>query len=224
MTSQPRPHPTQPLFQFTRPAWGATRFLYGHGNGWEFQFTRPAWGATPRIIRGNTSRLFQFTRPAWGATKNFGCGSIALAFQFTRPAWGATGSLRIRAPAGTFIHAPRVGRDLHESESRKIAREVSFTRPAGARRRRFLRPTGGGCFNSRAPRGARHPASRSNRASYRVSIHAPRVGRDQKDDAKAARRAVSIHAPRVGRDLIEYARTRDDGFQFTRPAWGATQR
>jgi len=34
----------------------------------KFQFTRPAWGATRRNEAVKTRNLFQFTRPAWGAT------------------------------------------------------------------------------------------------------------------------------------------------------------
>ena len=39
------------MFQFTRPAWGATADLAGNPRQClEFQFTRPAWGATKRCI------------------------------------------------------------------------------------------------------------------------------------------------------------------------------
>ncbi len=34
----------------------------------QFQFTRPAWGATKNILRRSIMAGFQFTRPAWGAT------------------------------------------------------------------------------------------------------------------------------------------------------------
>jgi len=33
-----------------------------------FQFTRPAWGATARALCERMREPFQFTRPAWGAT------------------------------------------------------------------------------------------------------------------------------------------------------------
>ena len=33
-----------------------------------FQFTRPAWGATFRGKEMSKYIMFQFTRPAWGAT------------------------------------------------------------------------------------------------------------------------------------------------------------
>ena len=56
-----------------------------------------------------------------------------------------------------------------------------------------------------------------------VSIHAPRVGRDTCAGVKRARQTVSIHAPRVGRDVaLAKAVAAEYMFQFTRPAWGAT--
>jgi len=86
------------LFQFTRPAWGATsgeeaKYL----STAEFQFTRPAWGATAyRALRHDGLR-FQFTRPAWGATRPTPTSPPRGGrFQFTRPAWGATSSTAAR--------------------------------------------------------------------------------------------------------------------------------
>ena len=35
-----------------------------------FQFTRPAWGATRIFVSFPPHVWFQFTRPAWGATKS----------------------------------------------------------------------------------------------------------------------------------------------------------
>jgi len=35
------------MFQFTRPAWGATKAAVLDVPNGQFQFTRPAWGATP---------------------------------------------------------------------------------------------------------------------------------------------------------------------------------
>ena len=100
-------------------------------------------------------------------------------------------------------------------------------------------------FNSRAPRGARHPGFDHLEMTRLVSIHAPRVGRDTASVCTANPDAVSIHAPRVGRDLLSMSpaamkqsfnsraprgarlqaidsRVRVELFQFTRPAWGAT--
>jgi len=57
-----------PVFQFTRPAWGATIPPYDFASSGAFQFTRPAWGATLHLPRQRICILFQFTRPAWGAT------------------------------------------------------------------------------------------------------------------------------------------------------------
>ena len=123
-------------FQFTRPAWGATRRPRASASFESlFQFTRPAWGATRDHRNYAQTIWFQFTRPAWGATFAYTRGSAQAAFQFTRPAWGATITTHMNLSLPhVSIHAPRVGRD--------------------------------------------HQISRSLHGHRRVSIHAPRVGRD----------------------------------------------
>ena len=119
--------------------------------------------------------------------------------------------------------------------------------PCGARRccqrtRRGREPN----FNPRAPCGARPwlkdgdsdaKAFQSTRpvwgattdasaviATINISIHAPRVGRDGQG-AKSAEFGydISIHAPRVGRDVGKPVGGKPvNGFQSTRPVWGAT--
>jgi len=145
------------MFQFTRPAWGATHLMLSRSSrGTVFQFTRPAWGATPSAVRAVDLATFQFTRPAWGATAERG--------------WRGKGHL-------VSIHAPRVGRDNTRSNPIESS-EFQFTRPAwGATVAelaesispwfQFTRPAWGATcsgvmsaraasgFNSRAPRGAR---------------------------------------------------------------------
>ena len=104
-----------------------------------------------------------------------------------------------------------------------------------------------GCFNPRAPCGARlklYPPTdettvfQSTRpvrgATYdalakkqaqKVSIHAPRAGRDATQAlAWAMVTVVSIHAPRAGRDNLRAIGVRvKDAFQSTRPVRGATR-
>ena len=191
------------MFQFTRPAWGATsrppppapiaysfnsraprgaRRWWRAGAGWAsgFQFTRPAWGATgmARVYAGLKAE-FQFTRPAWGATHRSPVFICNHQFQFTRPAWGAT---------------------LHPRRN-SARREFQFTRPAwGATTQnqrtgtpfefQFTRPAWGATF-----------AASEEYYEEDVSIHAPRMGRD-------------LRSPRT--------HIRVPVFQFTRPAWGAT--
>ena len=127
------------LFQFTRPAWGATdvndevefaevvsihaprvgrdgQGLHAEGEDRGFQFTRPAWGATNQATERRTDRTFQFTRPAWGATTAKAKNTDNAWFQFTRPAWGATPYYTPgKARRDVSIHAPRVGRDSSAS-------------------------------------------------------------------------------------------------------------
>ena len=79
-------------------------------------------------------------------------------FQSTRPAWGATRSeYSGTRDTGVSIHAPRVGRDTSSQSM----------------------PPPKGCFNPRAPRGARPDRGRQHCLRRCVSIHAPRVGRDR---------------------------------------------
>ncbi len=122
-------------------------------------------------------------------------------FQSTRPARGAAAN---RAAGHHFfdvsIHAPRAGRGTCRSS---------------------MTPSRG-CFNPRAPRGARHEAAdrlaevapfqstrpargaalrdRDCRRAGAVSIHAPRAGRGARGELGGPELLpVSIHAPRAGR-------------------------
>ncbi len=183
-------------------------------------------GARPGRCLGLSVPLkFQSTRPAWGATSNrphTGCvknvsihaprvGRDAIVarslaehpvFQSTRPAWGAT--------AQAFA-----GNDLPEFQS---------TRPAwGATIERVLKMGVSFSFNPRAPRGARRTTqARKNLVGY-VSIHAPRVGRDV-SQAASCRGGCGFNprAPRGARREPILEEVREDEFQSTRPAWGAT--
>ena len=169
------------MFQSTRPVWGATASMrcmmarvmvsihaprVGRDRskrpcvGATISFNpRAPCGARPRApIRIIAARRFQSTRPVWGATSIPEYKEGMYEFQSTRPVWGATAGYRIVMHVhDVSIHAPRVGRDHSPTLPRK----------------------GQGCFNPRAPCGARRHASASACLTYGVSFHAPRVGRAQ---------------------------------------------
>ena len=92
-----------------------------------------------------------------------------------------------------------MGRDLG-MQAKYVEKQFQFTRPAWGATDALQRSITDTGFNSRAPRGARHYAPGDQVGAVMVSIHAPRVGRD----------SASRGQPAL------------DGFQFTRPAWGAT--
>ena len=78
------------VFQFTRPAWGATKFSKKRIRRRSFNSRAPR-GARPFFgPQDEKFAEFQFTRPAWGATDMSTNGAFVPLFQFTRPAWGAT--------------------------------------------------------------------------------------------------------------------------------------
>jgi len=144
-----------------------------------FQFTRPAWGATKRNHQCDPRVPVSIHAPRMGRDRQpRQQGPAACQFQFTRPAWGATRIIgdhpenvcfNSRAP-----HGARPRRDL------PYLRQNRFNSRAPHGARRALR----GCpefltgFNSRAPHGARPGSPGENGEGVYVSIHAPRMGRD----------------------------------------------
>ena len=200
--------PSQPIFQSTLPAGGATP-IYPSAPGhrstisihaprggsdqlWryprqrtrKFQSTLPAGGAT-RWVKGasTSSSIFQSTLPAGGATlKNLLLKLLHHLFQSTLPAGGATFRSLIRP-----IHAPK----------------FQSTLPAG---------------------GATRKGYDMEYLYVLISIHAPRGGSDPLGSmAPVITMNISIHAPRGGSDVNTII---DCGavypFQSTLPAGGAT--
>jgi len=256
------------MFQFTRPAWGATPSMFPSIANATFQFTRPAWGATDRSQRAILDGDVSIHAPRVGRDKiGFGLEWIDIYVSIHAPRVGRDGGIVIkkegidcfnsRAPRGArrpnatmrhrpnvSIHAPRVGRDYLESVVTNSS-WFQFTRPAwGATYAAGTRILKRISFNSRAPRGARHPPINTSSASICFNSRAPRGAR-QKSHTGWRDFLVSIHAPRVGRDRDHPGSVRgitsfnsraprgarlkpgDNGrqcmvFQFTRPAWGAT--
>ena len=82
---------------------------------------------------------------------------------------------------GVSIHAPRVGRDIGDQETRQDVILFQSTRPVWGATDNF----------------------RKFVLQCVVSIHAPRVGRDGKCGRVCLHQNVSIHAPRVGRDASQ---------------------
>ena len=198
-------------FQPTRP--------FNPSTGLGFQLTRPARGATtlalptppstfisthaPLSIRRSLSLRISTHAPRAGRDckvliiigerENFNSRAPrgarlrtdhsyqqGIEFQLTRPARGATGCAMYRNYKNEIsTHAPRAGRD-----KRQLTR-TEYTED----------------FNSRAPRGARHPGHTRLTMQYSISTHAPRAGRD---------------------NIAMFRRRISERFQLTRPARGAT--
>jgi len=78
------------LFQFTRPAWGATRVSIMSISAHTVSIHAPRVGRDLSKGKQKENDMFQFTRPAWGATIGYQPVPLDMEFQFTRPAWGAT--------------------------------------------------------------------------------------------------------------------------------------
>ena len=148
-----------PLFQSTRPVWGATTLAPVAVSVTIFQSTRPVWGATtfppscrsllihisihaPRVGRDNHKSAwnrqypeFQSTRPVWGATRFAPLPLADTLFQSTRPVWGATpGAVIVRVASNISIHAPRVGRDRAAFARLTVCAYFNPRAPCGARR------------------------------------------------------------------------------------------
>ena len=177
----PRVRKAAHMFQFTRPAWGATNPALMRPKILMFQFTRPAWGATSGTGEGELCGRFNSRAPRgarrapYTPARYFGSfnsraprgarqavrqsAASVILFQFTRPAWGAT----------------PVPLDMEAWEM------FQFTRPAwGATSRALQKPTPVG-----------------------VSIHAPRVGRDGCSAIRARRpRRFNSRAPRGARRRV----------------------
>ena len=145
--------------------------------------------------------MFQSTRPMRGATLWICQSSTLCVFQSTRPMRGATyDSLLNNGGNLVSIHAPHAGRDRRRRERRHRC----------------------GCFNPRAPCGAR-PFSRMASVSRSVSIHAPRAGRDRTTSANSSFNA-SFQSTRPVRGATSQPAELPAGqkFQSTRPVRGAT--
>ena len=214
-------------FQSAHPVRGATFFGFRILPAPLFQSTRPVWGATASHLTRRSSRRISIHAPRVGrdrlrAQKNLCCGHfnprapcgarrrarlknrLRHLFQSTRPVWGATWPGRCaRQQHPISIHAPRVGRDKKKGPTPQ-GKTISIHAP---RVGRDLPPRGGGerrkKFQSTRPVWGATMCFSITRGKHIISIHAPRVGRD------------ATASTRIWRCVT---------FQSTRPVWGATAR
>ena len=162
--------------------------------------------------------------PVWGATHKRRNQPRVLLFQSTRPAWGATRCRdRRRHVREISIHAPRVGRDINTRIYFFASMDFNPRAPRGARRGLRLAIPILAKFQSTRPAWGATVSTRFKVRSERISIHAPRVGRDSDElDVICYSEYFNPRAPRGARRMDAPAERRRNGFQSTRPAWGAT--
>ena len=115
-----------------------------------------------------------------------------------------------------------MGRDGKAVALAPLLRRFNSRAPHGARPQSHLRGVDGVAFQFTRPAWGATQVCVLGQLFIVVSIHAPRVGRDVAVVIGGPAAQVSIHAPRMGRDVKSPARATRFGFQFTRPAWGAT--
>ena len=213
---------------------------------YSFQSTLPAWGATNFSATVSRFVRFQSTLPVWGATLLPGSVMIFLSFQSTLPVWGATTSclthsqplydFNPRSPCGErleayvqcgdwlpiSIHAPRVGSDVTNPDSRlqlpisihapRVGSDsrlgvidgsilISIHAPRVGSDHGFSRPGAvGGYFNPRSPCGERLLVATAFRSTSLFQSTLPVWGATSCSIGGSSDRMISIHAPRVGSD------------------------
>jgi len=209
-----------------------------------FQFTRPAWGATTADGIGALTNEFQFTRPAWGATSQTALrDSCRRGFNSRAPRGARPVSLPQITSIGVSIHAPRVGRDgdkghgtqwhMVSIHAPRVGRDVWPSAADPDLQFQFTRPAWGATHFSTTKGDETmfqftRPAWGATRAFVSLStikgfqFTRPAWGATSPCAFVNPLRAVSIHAPRVGRDPGGGQSCVCAMFQFTRPAWGAT--
>jgi len=143
------------LFQFTRPAWGATRKRVQRPQVEGVSIHAPRVGRDP--VRTNRSRQMQVSIHAPRVGRDRVGDNGLIEFQVS-------------------IHAPRVGRD-HRSPTPARSMQVSIHAPRVGRDIQFLLSLLRiHSFNSRAPRGARHASHIFRRAAVVFQFTRPAWG------------------------------------------------
>ena len=139
-------------------------------------------------------------------------------FQSTRPVWGATRQMEPIARATYIsIHAPRVGRDGHRTQSLYEPLDFNPCAPCGARLVSSVVPREQFLFQSTRPRGARL-CLHVLRLALRHFNPRARVGRDEPIILRQNITANFNPRARVGRDSIGITTSEADAvFQSTRP-------
>ena len=171
------------LFQSTRPARGATSTSSSPAQASRSFNPRAPHGARPAQNR-DVSRpsLFQSTRPARGATIFLGYMESGSDVSIHAPRTGRDRPCLMSPPTICVFQSTRPARGATSSSRRIFTGSVLFqsTRPArGATWQPESDLKSAGCFNPRAPHGARPPIDVGFNRSDNVSIHAPRTGRDR---------------------------------------------
>ena len=238
-----------PLFQSTRPVWGATLARSVASIALIISIHAPRVGrdsfcttttcrrtdfnprapcGARRLEKQRARRMgrFQSTRPVWGATRCFARRRDCVLFQSTRPVWGATAATYPRTGILIIsIHAPRVGRDTFRQHEIPWKQSISIHAPRVGRDR--ITPSSAPAsrnFNPRAPCGARPTVAPVASRAVDFNPRAP-CGARPGSPARCQKRSYFNPRAPCGARLRERA---DRGgavrFQSTRPVWGATPR
>ena len=152
------------------------------------------------------------------------CIYLSFVFQSTRPMRGATRHLHSNnATADVSIHAPHAGRDAVSFSALPPCGCFNPRAPCGARRRRHAAIGLAVMFQSTRPmRGATHDGE-IDASTGRVSIHAPHAGRDFSVALCSYKRdCFNPRAPCGARHRCGFWQSRSILFQSTRPMRGAT--
>jgi len=189
------------LFQFTRPAWGATK-LIRNVTGVDSFNSRAPRGARPQRDNDGVHKGGFNSRAPRGARRLPAGLVITQRVSIHAPRVGrdCEDSISQRMEP-VSIHAPRVGRDRNYELSLPDTTSFNSRAPRGARQGSRRYRDNKECFNSRAPRGARLHVDHVTLKDFRFQFTRPAWGATPSPAYSGARLTVSIHAPRVGRDL-----------------------
>ena len=191
------------MFQSTPPAWGATwADVYSDMLGVVSIHAPRVGGDTTHPGSGAGICGFNPRPPRGGRPSVSRLPARDEVFQSTPPAWGATDILRAREVGIRFQSTPPAWGATRASADDQIDDTFQSTPPAWG-----------------ATYDIADPAAR-----IRVSIHAPRVGGDAFATlVPTSGPGFNPRPPRGGRPSVSRLPARDEAFQSTPPAWGATQ-
>ena len=194
-----------PLFQSTRPVWGATVRRGDRGDGHPISIHAPRVGRDRFLdYRHKFIRRFQSTRPVRGATRIDIFPNAYKQFQSTHPVRGATLTRKNRWCTWTIsIHAPRAGCDAGRRGHLTSRASISIHAPRAR------------CDNVRSVQGGWLPVFQSTHpvrgATLRGSVSSPaRSGFQSTHPVRSATSTISSG------DSLQL-------FQSTHPVRGATQ-
>ena len=169
-----------------------------------FQSTRPVWGATiESSFKARHIHNFNPRAPC-GARRGFRTPRCRMGLNFNprAPCGARPGLVLMLAPSiAISIHAPRVGRDLH-IHAILLFHTISIHAPrVGRDHVRFAAHRSLQHFNPRAPCGARLYVSQTLTDEQKFQSTRPVWGATKESCPPIPYNKISIHAPRVGRDL-----------------------